>query len=324
MKRISDINRWLYIVVVTLVVWAQGYVQSIFHKLNARNLYLLGVVFLAIVGIQLVNWLTTHIIERFQFLRMIIAGRDDIEGDWVEVIVSTTDTKDIIATEYSRIRYHKGEYVLSGDTWTLDGKWVEDFYTEGSNYQNREFEYYYKTGINRVGGFGVILFSPSDGLPTDFICRYVDENLPAPCVARGRRVARRLKKVSQDERRAAALKFAGQFENLGLLNLEAFIRHPRLLVPQDALANLYTRPPGSVVHSEGVTRRLDHRRSKQSGLTGDTDLASESGVAGDDLPVVKSSRDTRDDRRKRGPGARAADHGRQGGHFPRTGERTGK
>ena len=35
---------------------------------------------------------------------------------------------------------------------------------------------------------------------------------------------------------------------------------------------------------------LDHRRSKQSGLTGDTDLTSESGVAGDDLPVVKGSR----------------------------------
>src|SRR6266568_4083350 len=37
---------------------------------------------------------------------------------------------------------------------------------------------------------------------------------------------------------------------------------------------------------------LDHRRSKQSGLTGDTDLTSESGIAGDDLPVVKSSRET--------------------------------
>lgn len=285
MKRISDINRWLYIVVVTLVVWAQGYVQSIFHKLNARNLYLLGVVFLAIVGIQLVDWLTTHIIERFQFLRMIIAGRDDIEGDWVEIIVSTTDTKDIIATEYSRIRYHKGAYILSGDTWTLDGKWVEDFYTEGSNYQNREFEYYYKTGINRVGGFGVILFSPIDGLPTDFICRYVDENLPAPCVTRGRRVARRLKKVSQDERRAAALKFAEQFENLGLLDLEAFIRHPRLLVPQDAIANLYTRPPGSVVHSEGVTSSEIQAEGDSAAVKGTESLVAAEGA---DTLVPKS------------------------------------
>jgi hypothetical protein len=69
---------------------------------------------------------------------------------------------------------------------------------------------------------------------------------------------------------------------------------------------------------------LDHRRSKQSGLTGDMDLTSESDIAGDDLPVVESSRDTRDDRRRRGPGTQAADHGRQGRHFPRTGERTGK
>ncbi len=69
---------------------------------------------------------------------------------------------------------------------------------------------------------------------------------------------------------------------------------------------------------------LDHRQSKQSGLTGDTDLTSESGVAGDDLPVVKCSRDTREDRRKHGPGSGAADRGRQGRHFPRTDERTGE
>jgi hypothetical protein len=68
---------------------------------------------------------------------------------------------------------------------------------------------------------------------------------------------------------------------------------------------------------------LDHRRSKQSGLTGDTDLTSESDIAGDDLSVVKSSRGTRDDRRRRGPQARAAYPGRPGGHFPRTGERPG-
>lgn len=55
---------------------------------------------------------------------------------------------------------------------------------------------------------------------------------------------------------------------------------------------------------------LDHRRSKQSGLTGDTGLTSESGVAGDDLPVVKISRDTRDGRRERGAQAHAAYHGR--------------
>jgi hypothetical protein len=59
-----------------------------------------------------------------------------------------------------------------------------------------------------------------------------------------------------------------------------------------------------------VSELLDHRRSKQSGLTGDTNLTSESDIAGDHLPVVKISRDMRDDRRKRGPQARAAHLGR--------------
>jgi len=63
-------------------------------------------------------------------------------------------------------------------------------------------------------------------LPTDFICRYVDEELPAPHVARGRRLTRRLRPVAQDARRAHALSFAQSFEKDGLLHLEkAFARY---------------------------------------------------------------------------------------------------
>jgi hypothetical protein len=82
-----------------------------------------------------------------------------------------------------------------------------------------------------------------------------------------------------------------------------------------AAGNSRLTAPGSKSVNTGYLVHLDHRRSKQSGLTGDTDLTFESDIAGDDLPVVKSSRDTRDDRRRRGPGAQAADHGRQGRHF---------
>ena len=64
------------------------------------------------------------------------------------------------------------------------------------------------------------------------------------------------------------------------------------------------------VVSIGEVVILDHRRSKQSGLTGDTDVMPESGITWGDLPVVKGSRGTRADRRKRGPQARAAHSGR--------------
>ena len=50
---------------------------------------------------------------------------------------------------------------------------------------------------------------------------------------------------------------------------------------------------------------LDHRRSKQSGLTGDTDLTSESDIAEDDLPVVKSSRGHASRQEKTWPRARS-------------------
>ena len=135
-----------------------------------------------------------------------MAGDRDIEGDWVNVVVDTADHKgEVIYAEFTRIRYYKGQFIISGDTWTLDGTWKWSFASEGSRYRDHDLEYFYKTGLEGVGGYGVVRFSPKDSLPTDFVCHYLDEESKTPHRTRGRRVSNRLKSIPLDERRDKAL-----------------------------------------------------------------------------------------------------------------------
>ncbi|HLZ09514.1 MAG TPA: hypothetical protein VKT80_13045 [Chloroflexota bacterium] len=165
MKPLNEITRWLHIIVATLAVWSQDYVEAAFKKLNIGNLYLIGTILLAVIGMQVVDKIAATVIDHVQFVRMLLAGRDDIEGDWVNVIVNTANPRDVVGVEYTRIRYRDGQYVMSGDTWGLDGRWIQDYATGGSSYRGRELEYYYKSGMHRVGGFGVMIFGPPDSLP---------------------------------------------------------------------------------------------------------------------------------------------------------------
>lgn len=227
MRSFTQINRWLHTVVATLAVWSQGFVHDVFTKLNAPNYWLVGTIFIVLVGIQVSDFLTNAAIDHARWFRRLLAGQDDIEGDWVNIVVNQSEPDKIIGAEYCRIRYRGGTFTLSGDTWSLDGKWKHNFLTSGSaTYQGRQLEYYYKTGINRVGGFGVILFSPDDALATDFICRYVDEGTKSPHATCGKRLNTRLRKIDLDDRRAAALKFAKEFDQKGLLDLQAALGRP--------------------------------------------------------------------------------------------------
>jgi hypothetical protein len=174
---------------------------------------------------QIADAAAIYSIEHARWIRRLISGDSDIEGDWVNVVINTSDPHKLIYAEYCRMRYANGSYSLSGDTWTINGRWVGSFTTSGSNYRNRQFEYYYEAGLNRVGGYGVIIYTPRDALPTDFICRYIDETLGAPHVARGRRVSRQLNNVEFDKRRDAALAFARDFDRDGLLDIDAALGH---------------------------------------------------------------------------------------------------
>ena len=213
MRPISEVTRWLHVVVATLAVWALDRIRSIFDKLDLANYALLATVILAVIGMQVADRLAIGAIDRFRWIRRILSGRNDIEGDWVEVMGDSVNPAQIIRVSYSRIRFQGGRHVLSGDDWTIDGTWIGEYVTTGgANYAGRQLEYYYHIGILRSSGHGIILFSPNDSLPTEFMCKYLDEEAKSMFVAKGRRVATRLRRLDFNKRREAALAFANSFD----------------------------------------------------------------------------------------------------------------
>jgi hypothetical protein len=104
MKSINEVTRWLHVLVVTLAVWSQAQIEDIFKKLNFANYALLGTVIAATLGILIADKLTAVTIDRFRWLRRALSGKNDIEGDWVDIIVREADPGQIAKVEYSRIR----------------------------------------------------------------------------------------------------------------------------------------------------------------------------------------------------------------------------
>lgn len=213
MKSLNEITRYLHVIVATLAVWSQGKVQEVFNNNNVGNYAIIGTIILAVIGIQLSDRVAIAAIDRLRFVRRLLSGGNDIEGDWVDVITDATNPDQIVKAEYCRIRFRQGGYILSGDTWTLDGQWRGNFVTSGgASYIDRVLEYHYRTGLRTVGGFGVLILTPIDSLPSDWFGRYAEEGSRTIFTTRGKRISTKLRRVTFSDRRDAAIEFARQVD----------------------------------------------------------------------------------------------------------------
>jgi hypothetical protein len=221
MKSLNEITRYLHVIVATLAVWSQGKVQEVFNNNNLGKYAIVGTIILAVIGMQLTDRVAITAIDRLRFVRRLLSGDNDIEGDWVDVITDAVNPDKIVKAEYCRIRFQQGGYTLSGNTWTLDGQWRGDFVTSGgANYIDRVLEYHYRTGLRTVGGFGVLVLTPIDSLPSDWFGRYIQEGSKTIFITLGKRVSPKLRRVSLDDRRDAALEFARQVDLHNLPHLD--------------------------------------------------------------------------------------------------------
>ena len=221
MRSFEQLGSWLHAVVASAAIISADYFQVLFAKLGLQAYYLVGPILLAVIGIRISDLGASFLVENIRIFRRVLSGKDDIEGDWVNIVVDVDDPMTLKYVEFCRIQFVSGQYQISGDSWTPEGRWVQDFASGGSTYLGREFEYYYKTGLGRVGGYGVIRFTPHDALPSDFICRYFDESAKVPHITRGRRLSMYGRRLALDARRDAALQFAKDYEEKGLLDIRA-------------------------------------------------------------------------------------------------------
>lgn len=96
-----------------------------------------GVVVTAFIAMQLVDKLSFRIIDKSRWIRRLVAGSEDIEGDWVDVIADPKEPTKKVSAEYLRIRFRNGQHVVSGEGWSLDGEWRGRFETKGGDYIGR-------------------------------------------------------------------------------------------------------------------------------------------------------------------------------------------
>lgn len=220
MDRFSKVGGWVQAIVAALALLLNDHFQVLFNKDGTNAYYLTALILITVVAMKIADLGANFIIDNARWLRWILSGSDDIEGDWVNITLNVSAPSDIRFVEFCRIWYSKGVYVISGDSWTKDGAWVQEFCSISSSYYNRELTYTYRTGLNSVGGYGLLRFFPHDSRPSDFICSYQDDNSKTRHVTRGRLLRRSSPSLSLDERRDLALKFVSEFHDKKLLSVE--------------------------------------------------------------------------------------------------------
>jgi len=236
MRDFKRLTEWVNPLVVTGAVLTSNYFKLLFAKLGADSWYLIGPVLLSVIGIKAADIATKAIVERVRPLRQLLAGENYIEGEWVNIVINAAKPENVIAAEFCTIRYRGGQYVVSGDTWSLDGAWMSNFSTEGSSYRGRELEYYYKTGVRKLGGFGIIKFTPEDSVPTEFICQYLDETSEKPHITYGEKSSGKFRKLSMGARRDLALKFVADCQQTRRLAIESVLGLPAPSVSKSGTA----------------------------------------------------------------------------------------
>lgn len=217
MSNFQKVASWMQAIVASAALIFNDRFQSLFKTIGLARFYLVALILVTIVGMKLADEGGDYMIEHCRWLRRLLSGQDDIEGDWVNIAFGVEAPDQIKFVEFCRIWYREGHYIISGDSWTIEGAWVQEFSSANSTYKNRELTYTYRTGLNSVGGYGTIRFFPYDSLSSDFICRYQDDNSKTRHITRGRRLTASSRSLTIDERRDIALKFARDFKDKKLL-----------------------------------------------------------------------------------------------------------
>jgi hypothetical protein len=79
--------------------------------------------------------------EKFRSLRRLAMGEYDIEGIWLDVVISSDK---VVGGGFVVITFKKGMYVLEGEDFDKTGKFVGNFETTLSRYDEDELDYKYR------------------------------------------------------------------------------------------------------------------------------------------------------------------------------------
>jgi hypothetical protein len=221
MKQFQQVSALLKIVVAAIMILLKDNFESLLQGSRIEDYHLIPFLLVAALGMMIADNLASIIISNLRILRRVLAGNDDIEGEWMNVVFDSGNRKQIRLVEFCVIYFDGEHYAISGDTWDLDGDYKGDFTCRAATYSNRElvFTYHVSSGaesestssISSADGYGIIKFIPHDKLPEQFYGHYSDDtsvNRTNPI--RAKRLSGS-KNLSFEERREQALAFAKKY-----------------------------------------------------------------------------------------------------------------
>ncbi|HEX8166623.1 MAG TPA: hypothetical protein VF601_12655 [Beijerinckiaceae bacterium] len=207
-ERFKTFGSWLQAFVAAVALSFNDYLQTLFKNSGIEKWYLIVLIVLTIVGMKIADLGANLLLKYIKTARQLLAGKDDIEGEWVDVGYDFQNNPKFVS--FCVIEFNDGQYAMSGESWTTDGSWVQEFSSVSSNYTQRELKYNYRTGLNSAGGYSNNIFLPHDTLPREYVGRFIDDNNKIGYIVRGTRISRKFRRLPSEKRRQLAIQFLKQ------------------------------------------------------------------------------------------------------------------
>jgi len=128
--------------------------------------------------LKIVEFVTSSVVEGWPWARRIIMGQEFIEGTWVEIV--TDGARGIVEGGVARIRFRKGRYRFSGETYSSDGGLLHgSFDSLITEYEDFELLYLYReTEQQRRAhprlGSGILRFPETAKCPERYQASFFD------------------------------------------------------------------------------------------------------------------------------------------------------
>jgi hypothetical protein len=166
--------------------------------------------------------LSKAILEKIPFfsraLRLLLSGKDFIEGDWPLAVIDM-QAQEPLYLGFLRIGYRDGQHYVTGDDWRPDGSHALAFRSMQSLYRDHTLQYWYEQGASLhrpdMRGYTEIFFFPNDGLPERHAGKFLDPNHTTDIRFYARKQRYRVferRFRSTDKRLEAARKLLGELE----------------------------------------------------------------------------------------------------------------
>lgn len=135
-----------------------------------------------------VDTLVDYALHRIRAVRKLVAGKENIEGDWISLAYEKIPDGKIreCFVGFLRIDFSDYHYLLSGTDWHLNGQISSSFGPSRVNFDGVELEF--RLQWNDAEGFGRIYMHNSSGKPVAFDGWFLDNKTQQKINLQGVRV----------------------------------------------------------------------------------------------------------------------------------------